>query len=453
MQISHEAVDDTQIIVRLAVEADDYEPKVEQALKDVRKKAQIPGFRKGMVPLQLLRKMHGEKLMYDAMDELVREGLFGYLKDNNIRHLYQPILNPELLEEPQADSTHHFAFDVAVVPPFEMPDLTNISVVKQQVVLQDEDLDMVIEDLRTRYGEPIDLTEHEGLQDNDVLQVELAETDENGEEKTEGVVNTTFVSLRDMELPDTVREQLTKLPLNESITLRLFEAFPNRSREQVAKQLLGVPQHSERLSEDYRLTLKKITRRQPAQLDAVFFEKMYPNDALTSEETFRERVREDMNNNFVQAAEDRFLQDVRETIVAQTNLPLSDNLLRYFLKSRSKEKELTDEQVDEQLPNFTDQLRWTLIAERFITENSLQVTEDEIEEQAYADTINMMGRYGMYELTPELEKYIQNRLHSDEDYVRQLANMVANNKINRYLLDNVVPTVMEVSRADFNATV
>lgn len=378
-------------ILSIKIEQADYQPRVEEALKNLRKKVDMKGFRKGMVPPGLVKKMYGTGVLAEELDKVLNEQLDKHIKDNNINMLGQPIAQPNENQNIDINTLgdYEFNFEIGMAPQFELPFLSTGTVgTKYNIEVTDALVNEEIEHVRKRFGK-MNNPEDAAVIDTDVIVVKLQEL-ENGKPKEGGIENSTSLAT-DM-LTEEAKKQIIGLKVGESATVNIFGLL-DKSKEEAAKHLLNVEgEYPETAGEQYLLTLEKVNRMEPADLNQEFFDQVFGEGEVDSEEAFRNKLREEIQKSFDHESEQKLGYDLLDQLLDATAIDLPEAFLKRWIKS-SNEKPVTDEQIEEEFGAFARSLRYQLIVNKLSKEHNLTVTQEEIKERTRQQIYAQYGQY------------------------------------------------------------
>lgn len=434
-------------ILSIKIEQADYQPRVEDALKNLRKKVDLKGFRKGMVPPGLVKKMYGTGVLAEELDKLINEQLDKHIKDNNINMLGQPL--PQTKEQQNIDintqGDFEFSFEIGMAPAFELPFLSNATTAtRYKIAVDDSVLNEELEHVRKRFGK---MTNPEGpIEETDVVVVKLQEL-ENGQPKEGGVENTTSLAV-DM-LTDAAKKDVVGLSVGGTAQGNIFELLGNKTNEEAAKHLLnqadGLPEGT---SEQFLLTVEKINRMAPADLDQDFFDQVFGPGEVDSEEAFRNKLREEIQKSFDHESNQKLGYDLLEQLLDATPIELPEDFLKRWIK-HSNEKPVTDEQIAEEFGAFARSLRYQLIVNKISKDNNIQVTQEEIKERTRQQIFAQYGQYfGGMDIDKVLNEWADGMLKKRE-HVEKTYQQVLDEKLIAFIKEQVSIDEKTVSLDEF----
>lgn len=387
MVITKENIDELNAVVKVQVSPNDYNEKVEQALKSYQKKASMPGFRPGKVPSSLVRKMYGKSVLAEEVNKLLSDSLYKYIQDNKLDVLGNPLPkddNNQIDFENQQE--FEFQFDMALAPQFNLELNSKLKFSEYKVQIEDKLIDGYISDMTRRYGK---IVPTDSASDGDLIYGDFVELDEKGEVVAGGIYKSSTMFL------DT--------PVKEEHKV-LIGAKAEGKYDLTAKQIsdnpkdlagkLGIEQQqAEGLNATFRFTVKTINRLLPAEQNAELFEKIYGPGVVNSTEEFRLKISDELGTMFSRDTEQRLHNDIKGELLNKTDLSLPDVFLKRWLVY-ANEKPVTPEQVENEYPIYARQLRWQLIENKLIRDNNITVGPDEANEHVKNILKGNFAKYG-----------------------------------------------------------
>jgi trigger factor len=421
------------------LERTDYLPSFEKALKDYSKKANIPGFRKGMVPAGLIKKMYGPSLFTDEVLRSVDRELIQYLQNDKRDIFAQPLpLEADVRQldvNNPADYTFHF--EVGMKPSFDLPDLAKAKATRYKVNVTEEMVDNEIARLQNRYG---NMQDQEAVQsDENVLNITFTELEKDAP-KEGGIVKDNSVLVKYF-APEIRQQWMGKKP-GEHIDTTLGEAFEEKEREWIAGDLGLDKSKADEMALRFRVAITKVGLLEKKELNEEFFNQLYPGAAIATEAEFRNKLREEIQAYWDAQSNNQLQDQAYHILLDQTSLSFPEEFLKKWMKTQG-EKEKTEEEVNAEFPTFLNQLKWTLITDKISQEQAIQVTPEEIREFATRQLFNYMGGQAAEE-QPWVKEYID-KMMKDRKYVEDSYNRIQTQKIFEWAAGQLQPTekVME----------
>ena len=429
--------------ITVKVSQEDYLPNFEKAVKHFSKTANIPGFRKGQVPAGMIKKMSGQALFADEVLKTVEKELMGYIQTEKLEIFAQPL---SLENEPKnfdynTPAEFDFAFEVGLKPAFDVdPLLAKTSLTRYSVSVTDEIVDQELDRLQLKGGkssEPETVTS-----ENNVLNLEFIETDSKGniaegaEKKENSLLVKTFSAA--------AQEKLMGKKVGDTIVFQLSKAFDKDRIEYITKDL-GLANDKDAAKKYFQLTITKLTLIEKRELNEEFFNEVYPGQNIATAEAFREKLREEIGKYWKQEATNHLHNDLFETLVHETPIELPKDFLKRWLQ-KGGENPKTEAEAEQEYPNFDHQLRWTLISDKLIRDNKIDVSFDELKDNART---KLMSYYGLGGDQAEwMDSYLE-RLLQDEKYVDQTYRELITQKLFDWAETKVKVKEEEITAEDF----
>ncbi|MBS1776492.1 MAG: trigger factor [Bacteroidetes bacterium] len=406
-----------KITVKLTRE--DYWPSFEKSLKQYAKQANVPGFRKGMVPTGMIRKMYGPSLFGDEVFRVAGRQLEEYLKNEKVSIFAQPLiaqgttLNIDMNNPVEMD----FDFEIGLKPDFEIPALKDKKpLTKYKIEVDDKMLTDEVDRIRRRYGKVEDAEIIES-KDN-LLYASYEACDEHGNvaEDAAKVDDTSILET----LPPKLQELLMGKKANDFLIIRPADLAADRDLEAFMNKPLKAPTADP--SQSFKLTISKVGLLHPRDLDTELYLQVFPNDMITTEEAFRDRIAQDLHKEFDRIGADRLHNEIYELLVHNTPINLPVDFLKRWMKE-GQEKPKSEAEVEREFPSFDHQLRWTLISDKLIADNHIEVSIDEVKDDVRKRVLAYFGMENDEEATwmdSYMAKVEKDNKTMDETYRRIL---------------------------------
>lgn len=427
----------------ITINKEDYLPQFEKSLKEYSKKANIPGFRKGMVPAGLIKKMYGSSLFTDEVLKTVDKEVFKFIEEEKLDIFAQPL--PVEMNLGQLDvnnpNNYTFTFEVGMKPGFQLPDLAKEQVKRYKVDVTDEMLNEEIERLRTRYG---NMTEPESVSgDENVLNVTFIETDASGNEIEGGLRKDNSLLVKYFN--EAYRPGLMGKKKDDTIQLTLDEAFDAKEKEWILNDL-GIDSASDK---HFKLLITKVGHVEPRELNEEFFTQLFPNEEVKTEEQFRERIKQELQKQWDAESRNQLHHSLYHVLLEHTNIDFPADFLKRWIKSQAeKGEEKTDEEVEKEFPAFLNQLKWSLITDKMVQENGIQVSQDDLRQFAKDQLLGYMGTSTLDEEQQWVRDYID-RMMKDRKYVEDSYNRLQTQKIFDFAETKINAVETPVSKEEF----
>jgi len=447
MNITSENIDELNSVIKLTIDKDDYEPRVADVLKTYQKKANMPGFRPGKVPAGLIRKMYGNAVMVDEINKLVSENLSKYLTEEKLDILGEPL--PSESQQPidfDTQDSFEFAFDIALAPSVEVKLTKREKLNYYNIEVSDDILDGQIKNLTSRFGsnDVVETIGEKSLAKGDFVQV-----DKDGNAIQDGIVAEDAVMSLAIVKNDTQKKKMLAKKVGDEVIFDVKKAFPNDT--EVSYLLKITKEQAAEVKGNFKFTIKEITEFSDPELNKDLFDKLFGPGVVSSEEEMRAKVKEDLQRNFEMESEYKFSIDAREKLTSKLDVKLPEKFLKRWLKATDKgEQKMSDEQIDNDMPKFMEDLKWQLIKNEIVRANDIKVEEKDVVEYAKKSARMQFMQYGLTNLPDEhIENYAMDML-KQEDQGRRMAEAAVQEKVMVFIKGAVKVEEKAVSRDDFN---
>lgn len=426
------------------VSKEDYLPSFEKAIKDYSKKANIPGFRKGMVPAGMVKKMYGASIFYDEVIKSVEKELKNYLVTEKPEIFAQPLpMQSDLRKlDMNQPSDYDFPFEIGLKPPVTLDALSTAKTTFYKVKTTPEMVNEEVEKLLTKNG---DLKDVETVSSpENVLNVLFEESDAEGNVVEARISKDDSILLK--YFSEDYQQKLQDKKVNDSLVLQLKDAFPEKEREWILSDL-GLDKNApSSLEKHFKMTITKIGLVEKKELNEEFFNQVFPGKDLKTEEDFRKTLEEEIQKQW-DAASHNQLQDQLYHILMETPIEFPVSFLKHWLENGT-EKQKTLEEVEAEYPKFESQLKWTLITDKIINDNQLEVSEEELRNNMKKEIMGYFGQMNVGEDTSWLESYVD-RMMKDEKQVDASYRRLITEKLFNWLETQVTPQEKEISSEEF----
>ena len=377
MNITQEKIDDLNAVVKITIAPEDYSPRVDKALKEQAKKANLPGFRKGMVPVAHMKRMYGKSILVEEINNMLSENLTKYLTDNKVEILGQPLPAMDDTKEFKWDNTDEFEFnyELGLAPKVDVEVTSKDKFTAYNVKADEETLEARIKNIRKSYGK---MTNPEVAAEGDVLYAELAQLSPDGE-VFEGGINATGSIRLDLVTDKKILKTLVGLKKDDVVELDVQKAFDNN--ETVIAKLLNIGEEDAKdLQSKFKVTVKNVNRLEESDLNQEFYDKIFGEGVVSDEAGFRAKITEEIESMFKQDADRKLQNDIYTQLTEQTKMQLPNEFLRKWLKATNEK--LTDEELEQGYEDFAKNLKWTLIENKIITDNEIKIEYKDVFETA-----------------------------------------------------------------------
>ena len=444
MNISLQNVDKVSALLTVQIEKADYQERVDKTLKTIRQRANMPGFRKGMVPMGLIKRQYGTSVLVEEVDKLMQEKVGEYIRDNKVNMLGTP-LPKESNANFETDENFEFSFDIALAPEFEL-ELSNADTVDYyDIEVTDAMVDQQVKMYTQRTAKYDKVEEY---QENDMLKGLLAELDENGNTKEGGVQVEGAVMMPTYMKNDDQKAIFNGAKVNTVLVFNPSVAFDNNDAELASLLKLKKEEVAEHKG-NFSFQIEEITRMIPGDLTQELFDQVLGEDKAHNEEEFRAQIKEAIAKQFESDSDYKFLLDVRTYTMGKVGkLEFADGLMKRIMLENNKEK--GEEFVNENYEKSLEELTWHLIKEKLVAANNIKVEQADINNMAKEATRAQFAQYGMINVPDELLENYSKEMLKKRESVEALVNRVIESKLAEAVKTQVTLNHKAISVEDFN---
>ncbi len=443
MDITKQNTNELTAVLKVKVGPQDYESRVNDALKNYQKKASMPGFRPGKVPSSLIRKMYGKSILVDEINKLLSDSLQNYIVENKIEVLGNPLPRREDEQVIDWDNQKEFEFtyDLGLAPQFNVDISKGKKYTQLSVKIDDELVDKFANDIRMRYGK---VTNPEVSEDKDMLFGEFAQLDRQGNLLEGGIIKNSSVAV------DRINDAETKvkfigLKKDDSLVVDPKKISVNATD---LGAMLGISREdAEILDTNFRFTVFNISRMSPADLNEELFSKVY-GEEVKDEAGFRLKIREELEKMFSQESEKKLQNDIMNNMIDELKIELPDDFLKRWLMAVN-DKPLTMEQIDAEYDQYSRGLRWQLIENKILKDNEITVTNDEAADYVKSLVREQYQRYNQMEIDEEELTQTVVRILQNEKEANRIYEKLYSDKLLDLFRNKVTIETKEVTYDEF----
>jgi len=444
MNITKENIDDLNAVLKVHVEKEDYEEKVNEVLREQKKKASMKGFRPGKVPFGLIKKMYGTAVRLEEINKIISEELNKYISEKSIDILGDPLPkagdNENIDFETQDDFV--FSFEIGIAPEFE-PNLSGKNKVPYYEIKIDKKLrNDFLDNYRRRFGKYEDA---EVLNEDDIARGDIVKLTDEGEPVPETLKHDSALSVKVIK-DEEVKNKFTGSKAGDSVDFDIRKSFPNE--HEIAGLLQTEADKVADVQGKYRFTIKTISRFKMADVDQELFDQVYGEGNVKTKEEFMSKLDEEIRENLVKESDYKLSLDTRDMVIEKTDFELPAEFLKKWLVKTNKD--ITEEQVEKEFDSFLRDLRWQLIRNKIAKENEIKIEEEDLIAEAKEFTRMQFQQYGIFNAEDsQLEQYAREILKKEEDY-RKIADKVIDDKVINKIKEQIKIDTKKVSTEEFN---
>lgn len=442
MNVEKVIIDAVNAQIKITLEKADYQESVNKTLRSYRQKAQIPGFRPGMAPMSLIKKMYEKGVTADELNKTLSDSLFNYIKDNNLNILGEPLPSEsQVAQDLDGEGPFEFIFDIALAPELNYTLNKKDSIPYYNIIVTDEMVDSQVKAYASRGGR---YEKVEDFQMGDSIKGNLVEISE-----AEDAVKVEDALM----LPSFFKNEDEKAKFNgakvgDVITYNPHKA--NDGNEAELASLLRLPKDvAKDVTSDFTFEIKEINRFVEGELNQELFDQIYGEGAVDSVEAFRAKVKEDIASQFAPESDYRFMVDAEEKLVNKLkDVVFPEAFLKRWLLVADNKK--TAESIDADMPKMIEELKWHLMKEDIIKKNNIKIEAEDVMAMAKTITKAQFAQYGMANVPEELLEQYAGEMMKKPEQARNLQDQAMSQKVAEFLKGAVKLNVKEISTEDFN---
>ena len=434
MNITKENVDALNAVVKVDIVAEDYQAQVTKQLNDYRKTANIPGFRKGQVPMGMVKKQYGKSVMIDEVNKLLQESLNKYLTEEKLDILGNPL--PRVQDDFNWDADKFsFEFELGLAPEFDVNLKPKNKVTQYNIVATDDLLDKEVENIQTRYGKMI--SKDEATEEANVTGTFVNEEKEINKKAT--------IAVKDIK-GKTNLKKFVGAKVGDVLELKTKNLFEDEHKLQGALGVAHDDVHG--LDVAVSFTIEEITETEAAELDKELFDKLFADGSVSTVSDLKDKIKEDAEKQFQQQADQQLLNAITENLVENTKFDLPTEFLQKWLQTAG-EKQLTAEEAVEEFNKSEKGLRYQLIEGKVMRDNDIKIDYAELVDYAKGFIRSQMAQFG--NMNPEEKELndIAGRVLQNQDEAQKLQTQLISQKLLAFYKENMSFDAKELSYEDF----
>jgi len=432
MNITKQQIDNLNAVLSVSIDKNDYSDRVENILKDYRKNANIPGFRKGHVPMGMVKKQYGKAVLVDEVNKLIQESLNNYITEEKLDLLGNPIPKEDANFNWDADD-FNFEFEVGLAPEFEV-NLQEGEITSYKISATEEMIDNQVESIQKQYGslKPVD-----AVVEGNVIAGKF-------ENETEEISKDSSIEFSNLQ--EGTQKQFLGAKVGDVLTVNTKDLFENN---QLLVSSVGVNQADKDEADfDVNFTITEVNERILAELDQELFDKLFGEGEVKSVTELKDKIKEDAEKQFVQQSDQQLLNSVTESVIENTKFDLPAEFLKKWLRVAG-EKPLTEEEAAAEYEKSEKGLRFQLIEGKIIKDNNLQISYEEIQENAKTLIKAQMAQFGNANPTDEEVDQIVGRVLTNQEEVKRMSEQMMSQKLLGFYKENAKLNEKEVTFEEF----
>lgn len=445
MNITKDQVDNLNAVLTLKVEEEDYRQRVENMLKDYRKKANIPGFRPGKVPMGMIRKMYYKPVLADEINRIVGENLMKYIQDEKIQILGEPM--PHHGEDDsridfENDVTFEFKFDLGLAPEFDVDINKEMKITYFNIKVDDKTVDEYVDNVAKRHGEFIPV---EAVTGDELIKGNIAQLDEAGNHLEDGISAEEVSMSLDMMKDEGQKNLFLGKKKDDKVVFEVGKAYPNEAE---LSSLLKIDREmAKTLTGNFEFLINEVLKFEKHEVNQELFDHVYGEGTVATEEEFRGKLKEELVANYGNESNYRFAVDAREYFIKELKPELPAEFLKRWLVDTNEN--LSKDKIDEDFAKYEDEFRWQLIKNKIVGKYDISVSDEELFEYSFILARNQFYQYGLYNVPDEhIESYAREQLNKPEE-ARRIREQKYDDKVVMFVKETVTLDEKEVTMDEF----
>lgn len=443
MQITEEKIDAQNALLKIKIESKDYSEQFDKALRDTRKRVDMPGFRNGKVPMGIVKKKYGKSILAEELNKMLNENIQKYITDNKLKVLGSPIPSDQHGETGDWDkpSDFEFVYEMGLAPELKVEINKKNKFDYNTIKIDDKLLDKQIGEISRRYGK---LSDVDKAKATDLLVGDFVELDENDEVRAGGIMNQSTISLESMDKD--IKKVFTGAKVGDEKVVDPHAV--SQGHDDLARMLGVTHDDVHDLKTNFKFIVREVKRMEPAEINQEFFDKLFGEGNVKSEEEFRAKISEDLTTGFSQDSDRLFKRDITNSLIEKYDPSLPDGFLKKWI-AMTNEKPISAEDLERDYVEYRKGLQWQLIFNELLASKAISVEQDEVVEKAKALMASQYAQYGMpapddKELTETAMKVLAN-----QDEGRKVYDMIYDEKLIDYVRSTASVKDKEVSYDKF----
>jgi trigger factor len=443
LEITLNKKNNTEGLIKIIVTEGDYQPKVEEKVRDYARKATIKGFRQGKVPAGVIKKMFGKSILVEEINHLISHKLSDYIKEQNLKILGEPLPDQRKAMTIDWDNQKSFEFDyeIGMVDEFSYELSSKVKVKSYPIEVDQKVIDETVFDLKKRFGK-VNYPETSEVSDNLFGELRSLEGDFKKEQA--------FIALENVEKKE--QKKFIGLKKEDEVEFDISKLF---SDEAQTAQLLGQsPEEAKNAKGKYAFKINTISRTEPAEINQELFDRVFGKDAVTTEAEFIAKIKETIGENYKRESDHFFEHHIEDYYVENTSINLPDNFLKNWLKTSSR-GEVTDEVLEKEFEHYKRGLKWDLVKNRIAEDNKISVEADEVRAKAKDLIIHQFGGQAFAEqISDKLDGITDNYLQNENGQnFMKLYNQLRAEKILKHIREKITVQEKKVTAEEFKKIV
>ena len=447
MNVTLNKTDSVNGVISIEMERADFQGNVDKALNQYRRKASIPGFRPGKVPMGVVKKLYGTSVLAEEVNKLINSSLSNYIQENKLPILGEPLPKEDSEKELdlEKDENFTFEFEIGLAPEFDLTFDKETALPLYKVELEDELFEKQIEGYKQNFG-TYDKIEESALE-TDLIKGKAVEL-ENGEPKEDGIVVENAILMPSyIKNDEETKNRFVGANAGDEVIINPKLAYDNEA--EIASFLNIKKEDVADVTSDFKFSIEEITRFKEAELNQEMFDKVLGEGVATDEESFRAKVKEELSKQFAPDADYFFMKEVRKAILEKMEVAeFPEAFLKKWLKLTNEQA--ADELIEQDFPNILNDIKYQIAKDKIVTDNDIKTEAADVQELASKVAQSQFAQYGMSNLPAEMLQDYVKRMLENEETVKGLFARVVENKIAAWMKENITLEEIAITSEEFS---
>ena len=432
LKIKKTKITTTESNINLILEKDDYINQFEKQLKDLKRKANLKGFRPGMVPIQLLKNLYGKGVLLEEINKIVSEKINNYIKESKIKIIGEPKPEKNEIEKLDINNLKNFIFDFKVghLSDFKLESFKKSQKFTLNTIKVDKNtIEETIKNLKTQYADVNNLKE---VTSKSSVYCEISFNDK------------TKKGLLDLEKLDKVEsKKIIGKKSDESILINLKKLSKNNNDS--LSQIIGESIELNKFPEKVSIKIESIIERTPAKINQSFFDKIFGVGKIKNKKEFENEIRKSVEFNYLKETEFFLNKEIEKKILSKNKIEVPKKYVKEWI-SNNNDEETSKKLLNEDFDNYCNQIRWSYIVDEIIDSNKIKVENSEIEEMAKNQIQHQLMSSGMQNMNKDIDKFVDNYLrHNKGENYLKIFNQLKSNKVYNHIKEKVTITKKSIT--------
>ena len=424
MKITKTKISKIESTIHLVLEKKDYINQYESKLKELKKRANLKGFRPGMVPIQLLKKMYGKGVLFEELNKIVSNKINSYIKDEKIKIIGEPIPQGNKLEDTNIDNIENFDFDFKIghLSNFKTESFTKKSkYTLHKIKVEKKIVDETIKNLQTQYA------------NIENLKKVTNKSSVYGEISYDNKTKKTLLEIEELDNKET--NKIIGKSINDIISIDLLKL--TKSNNEKISQILGEKMETKNSPNKVSIKIENIIERSPAMINSELFDKLFGIGKIKTIKEFNNEIKKSLAANYLRESELLLNREIENNLVSKYNIEVPTNYVKDWITKNNDEK-TSKKLLTQQFEQYCNKIKWSYIVDDIVDKNSIKIENEEIISLAKHQIQNQLQGSGLQEVNQDINKFVDNYLkHNNGENYLKIFNQLKSNKVFNLIKEKV----------------